>query len=45
MSRRFSELALLLVLAVATVLLPIACGSSNNPTDGPVDNVNNMTHG
>jgi hypothetical protein len=38
MIRKFSSLAIWVVLGVAVALAPLACSSdTTNPTDGPVD--------
>jgi hypothetical protein len=42
MTRRFSDLLLLLFLGLGIALAPIACGSDNGNDDG---SVNNMTRG
>ena len=46
MSRKLSEILILLVVAVAAALAPIACSSDNdNGSDGPTDAITGSTHG
>jgi hypothetical protein len=45
MSRKLSHFLLLVAVALAIAIVPIACSSDNNNTDGSHDAVSGMTHG
>jgi hypothetical protein len=45
MSRKLSHFLLLLAVALAIAIVPIACSSDNNGGDSGSDAVSGMTHG